>query len=58
MDHCVAIGAEGRDAEGHGYAVIAAGIYLSAVERLAAGNVEAIVELRDFCAHRAEIFCD
>ncbi len=58
LDERVAGGAEGGDAEGHGDAVIAARIDLSAVEGLAAGNIEAIIELGDFSAHGAKVFYD
>ena len=51
-------GAEGGNAEGHGDAVVAAGIDDGSVELLAAGDIEAIFELFNFCAHGAKIACD
>ena len=58
MNQCVSLGAQGGDAEGHGDAMIAGGVDSCAVERLAAGHVEAVFEFGDFCAHGAEVFGD
>ena len=37
--------------------MIAAGVDGGAVQRLAAGNIEAVLEFRDLGAHGAEILC-
>ena len=51
-------GAEGGDGEGHGDAVVAAGVDAGAVELLVAGDVEAVFVLGDFGTHGAEVFGD
>jgi len=43
------------DGEGHGDAVVAAGVDFGSVKGLTAGNVEAVVEFLDFGAHGAQI---
>ena len=58
MDLGVAGGAEGGDGEGHGDAVVVAGVDLRAVELLVAGDVEAVLVLGEFGAHGAEIAGD
>ena len=55
MDEGFSLGAEGGDAEGHGDAVIAAGIDGGPVEGLSAGHIQAIFEFLDFGTHGAEI---
>ena len=55
LDQRVAFGAKGGDAEGHGDAVVAAGVDGGAVKVLAAGDIEAIFEFLDFGAHGAKI---
>ena len=57
-DECFAIGAKSGDAEGHGDAMIAAGVDGCAVEGLVAGNFEAVFEFGDLCTHGAEIAGD
>ncbi len=46
-------GAQGGDGEGHGDAVVGAGVDGGAVERLAAGDVEAVLVLGELGAHGA-----
>ena len=54
-DEGVSFCAECGDGEGHGDAVIAAGVDGGSMEGLAAGDVEAVVELFDFSSHGAKV---
>jgi len=47
--------ARGGYGKGHGDAVVAAGVDGGAVEGLAAGHIEAVFKLFDFCSHGAEV---
>ncbi len=58
VDLGVSGGAEGGDGEGHGDAVVVAGVDLCAVELLVAGDVEAVFVLGEFGAHGAEVAGD
>src|ERR1700733_709881 len=58
LDEGFAFGAESGYGEGHGDAVVAAGINCGAVKSLASGNIEAVFKLGDFGAHGAEVFDD
>ncbi len=58
MDEGFALGAEGGDGEGHGDAVVSAGVDGCAVGSLTAGNVQAVFELFDLDAHGAEVAGD
>jgi hypothetical protein len=58
LNQGLALSAECGDAESHGDAMISARVDHRAVERLSTGDVEAILELFNFCAHRAEISGD
>src|ERR1035438_5424830 len=58
MDEGVAFRAEGGDAEGHGDAVVAAGVDGGAMEGLASGNVETVFKLFHLGAHGAQVLDD
>ena len=58
LDQGFAFGAESGDAEGHGDAVVAAGVDDGAVQSLSAGDIEAVFELFHFGTHGAEIARD
>src|ERR1700752_4304218 len=57
-DQRFAFGTKSGDAEGHGDAVVAAGVDDGAMELLAARDIESIFKLFHFCAHGAEITHD
>ena len=58
LDYGFTFGAEGRDAECHGDAVVTTGVDDGSVELLTPGDVKTIFKFFDFGAHGAEIACD
>jgi hypothetical protein len=58
LDLCVAFSAEGGDGEGHGDAVVGAGVDGCAVQFLVAGDLEAVGILGELGSHDAEILGD
>ena len=58
QDFGVAFGAEGGDGEGHGDAVVGAGVDLRAVEALVAGDLQAVGALGEVGSHGAEVLSD
>ena len=58
VDLGVAFGSKGCDGEGHGDAVVGAGVDLGAVEVLVAGDFEAVFVFGEGGSHGAEVFGD
>src|SRR5262249_2579766 len=58
LNECVPVGTQCRDREGHGNSVIMLRLNLRSVQRLLAGNIEAIFMFDYFRTHCAEVACD
>jgi len=58
VDDGIAVGLKGGDGEGHGDAVVGAGVDLGAVDVLIAGDGEAVLVFGEFGSHGLEIFGD
>ena len=58
VDFGVSGGAKGRDGEGHGDAMITAGVDLCTVKSLIAGNDQPVLVFGEFGSHGAEVFGD